>query len=121
MRGKAALLGGIAAMGVAAAMMAILVRAAEPDPEALLKKADQAFDQKNYKDGGEAYEGLLKAAPRHEKWRHASERIIQCKLRLQLFNDALDAADAYAKRSGGTPYEARTERLAGNLYMLIPH
>ena len=82
MKMKAVALCGLVAIAIVAVTTAILVQAAEPDPAALLKKADEQFDQKNYKDSAEAYEGLLKAAPRHEKWRHASERIIQCKLRL---------------------------------------
>ncbi|HUT37294.1 MAG TPA: hypothetical protein VNE39_27680, partial [Planctomycetota bacterium] len=111
----------ILAVALAALATAILVQAAEPDPAALLKQADEQFEKKNYKDAGEVYEGLLKAAPKHEQWRHASERIILCKLRLQLFDDALDAAETHVKRCAATPHEARAERLAGNLYMLIPH
>ncbi|MBM4032952.1 MAG: hypothetical protein FJ291_14355 [Planctomycetes bacterium] len=121
MKAKGLVLCGLTAAGVIAVALAVLVQAAEPDPAALLKQADDQFEKKNYKDAADAYEGLLKAAPRHEKWRHASERIILCKLRLQLFDEALDAAEAHVKRCAASPYEARAERLAGNLYMLIPH
>ena len=118
---KFALVCAVAALGVVALATAVLIQAAEPDPAALLKQADEAFEKKNYKDSAEAYEGLLRAAPRHERWRHASERIITCKLRLQLFDEALEAAETHVKRCAATPYEARAERLAGNLYMLVPH
>ena len=90
-------------------------------PADLLKKANDAFDKKNYKDAYEAYESFLKAPGNPEGWQHASERMIQSKLRLQLFDPALEASEAYIKRATGTPHEARAQRLAGNLYMLIPH
>ena len=107
------------ALAVAAGLVA--VRAQEPDPDATLAKADKLFEQKNYKEAAQAYETLLKAAPRHEKWIHASERTILCRLRLRLFDDALAAAETFITRCKDTPYEARAERLTGNLYLTVPH
>jgi uncharacterized protein YfaS (alpha-2-macroglobulin family) len=95
--------------------------AAPADPEALLKAGDEQFEKKNYRDAAGRYEALLAAEPKHEKWIHASERLIICKLRLRLFDDALAEAEKYIKRAEKTPYEARAERLTGNLYMLLPH
>ncbi|MBL7222746.1 MAG: hypothetical protein ISS72_02735, partial [Candidatus Brocadiae bacterium] len=111
------------AMAVCAGVVATAVGvfAADPDPKALLAGADKLFEQKNYKEAADRYASLLKAAPKHEKWHHASKQIIVCKLRLSLFDDALAASEEYIKRCKDTPYEARAERLAGNLYMLIPH
>jgi uncharacterized protein YfaS (alpha-2-macroglobulin family) len=118
MSGKRAAL---AAACVGLLVVPMLLSAAEPTPAEWLTKADQAFEAKNYRDAAEAYAAFLKAAPKHEKWRHASERIITARLRLQLFDEALAAAEAYIARSKDTPYEARAERLTGNLYMLLPH
>lgn len=98
-----------------------VVAATETDPAALLRQADKAFEEKNYKDAMGAYQALLQATPRHEMWRHASERVVICNLRLSLFDESLAAAEAHIARCKDTPYEARAERLTGNLYMLIPH
>ena len=86
-----------------------------------LKGADELFDKKNYKEAAEAYQKLLAATSKHEKWHHINNRVILCKLRLQLFDPALEAAENYIKQCADTPYEARAERLMGNLYMLVPH
>ncbi len=113
----------IALCGVCLAvlMVPVVVGAADPDPATILKRADTLFEEKNYKEAAAAYQRLLAKAPKHAKWRHASERVIICRLRLQLFDPAIEAAQAYIKRCKATPYEARAERLAGNLYMMIPH
>jgi hypothetical protein len=100
------------------------MQGSDTDPvsaEELLKKADDEFSKNNYKDANAAYSAFLKAAPEHEDWRRADKRIITCKLRLQLYDDALAAATAHIKRSKDTSYEARAERLAGNLWMTVPH
>ena len=106
------------AVGFACAVAAL---AADPTAAELLKNADKLFEQKSYKEAASVYEALLKKAPRHEKWHHAGRRVIMCKLRLSLFDPALEAAGKYVKRCKDTPYEARSERLLGNLYMLVPH
>ena len=85
---------------------------------------DKLYEQKNYKEAAAAYEKLIEGdrLPDND-WHRANRRVVLCKLRLQLFDDALARAERYIglKRVKGTPYEARAERLAGNLYMLIPH
>jgi hypothetical protein len=94
-----------------------------------IKAADKLFDDKNYKEAHGKYEKLAaelaKADPKGavlvKEWRHASRRAVICKLRLQLFDDAIAAAGKFLQRTKGTPYEARAERQLGNLYMLVPH
>ncbi|HET6427606.1 MAG TPA: hypothetical protein VFJ30_04305, partial [Phycisphaerae bacterium] len=111
-------------MVLAALVGAVLLAAAAAqnvDPDATLAKADKLFEDKNYKEAAEAYAAVVSAEPKHAKWHHASNRIIICRLRLSLFDPALEAAEEYIQRCKGTPYEARAERLAGNLYMLVPH
>ncbi len=93
------------------------VRAGEPD----VARADQLFEQKNYQEAAAAYEQVLAARPEPAALHHASKRLVACRLRLQLFDPALDAAEAYVGRVKGTPYEARAERLAGNLWLTVPH
>jgi len=134
---KARALIGIAAVGLAAVVVGVFAaRAAEEakidTPEALrkaVKPADKLFEDKNYKEAAAKYEhmaaGLAKADPKGapfvKEWRHAGRRVVICKLRLQLFDDAIAAAEAFLTRCKSTPYEARAERQVGNLYMLIPH
>jgi uncharacterized protein YfaS (alpha-2-macroglobulin family) len=93
-------------------------------------KADKLFDEKHYKEAAAAYEaiaaGALKAAPKgkvafDKGWQHARRRVVICKLRLRLFDEGVSAAGQYLRGCKGTPYEARGERMLGNLYMLIPH
>jgi len=111
----------ILCIGPAVLTAVMVVWAAEPKPDELLAQADKLFEEKNYKEAAAVYEKVAKAEPRPNKWRHAWERTIICNLRLGLFDAALDAADSYIARCKNTPYEARAERLAGNLYMLVPH
>ncbi len=98
-----------------------MVQAVNKNPDEIVEKADEEFEKKNYRDAANLYEELLKLKPEHERWIHASERIIMCNLRLQLYEDALKAAERYIERCKATPQEARAERLTGNLYMLLPH
>ena len=94
---------------------------ADEKPADLLTKANKLFDDKNYAEAAKTYEQFLGNKPLPEGWQHASDRVVQSKLRLRLFDPALQAAAAYVERSKGTPYEARAQRMAGNLYMLVPH
>src|SRR5512137_779690 len=83
---------------VAAAVIALGVARAiekETDPAILLAKADKLFEDKNYAEAAEAYARLLDVDPLYKEWPHASKRIVMCKLRLELFDEALTAADAY--------------------------
>ncbi|MBN1900598.1 hypothetical protein JW926_04645 [Candidatus Sumerlaeota bacterium] len=99
----------------------VIVLAQEPDSAELRAKADDLFEKKNYKDASETYQKMLSSPCHDENWRHANSRVILCHLRLSLYDNALEAAENYAKMCAGTPYEARSERLCGNLYVNIPH
>ncbi|MFV1957897.1 MAG: MG2 domain-containing protein, partial [Planctomycetota bacterium] len=88
--------------------------------DAPLEKADALFEAKNYAEAAQAYHGLLEA-DEAATVRHASRRIVLCELRLRRFDAALEAAQAYVGRVADTPFEARAERLAGNLWLLVPH
>jgi len=101
--------------------LAFAVLAEPEDGNSMLAKADELFDKKNYKEASELYEKLTGITPRHDKWHHASNRVVICRLRLQLFDLAIEAVEKYVELCKDTPHEARAERLAGNLYMLIPH
>lgn len=101
-------------------LLAVLTLGAEK-PADLIAQADRLFDEKHYKEAGDAYAASLDAEPRHDKWVHASERLIIARLRMQQFDAALDAAHAYIDRAGDDPQSARAHRLTGNLYMMIPH
>jgi len=118
---KRAMLGAAVGLVLVVFLAAAAAKTASKNAPALLEKADGLFAKKNYKDAAAAYESFLKSFPKNDKWFHASKRVITCKLRLRLFDEALAAAEAHIARCKGTPLEARAERLAGNLYMLIPH
>jgi uncharacterized protein YfaS (alpha-2-macroglobulin family) len=104
-------------LALAAGCVAALL-AAQPTATTV-EQADKLFEQKHYKEAADAYGTLVEA--QGEKWRHAAERRIMSQLRLNLFDDAVASALDYVKRCEGTPYEARAERLTGNLYMSLPH
>jgi hypothetical protein len=101
------------------ALCAFAVRAAAPAQPASVEGADRLFEQKNYAEAADAYKAAVDAQA--EGWRRAAERLMTCKLRLSLYDDALKAAEDFVARTAGTPYEARAERLTGHLYMLLPH
>lgn len=84
-----------------------------------VESADKLFEDKNYREAADTYKEIVEA--QGTKWRYAAEKQMQSLLRLNLYDDALDAAQDYVKRTAGTPYEARAERLLGNLYMSLPH
>ncbi|MFO7955953.1 MAG: hypothetical protein R6X33_02515, partial [Candidatus Brocadiia bacterium] len=88
------------------------------DPPSM-EKADELFEEKHYKEAAAAYAAVVEAEG--ERWHRAAERVVMCRLRLQLFDEAIEAALDYVKRTAGTPQEARAERLTGHLYMLLPH
>jgi len=89
--------------------------------DATLKEADGLFDEKNYKDALAIYEKLLTTGKHPSGWRHASKRTITCALRLELFEKALASAEAFVIRAQDTPHEPYSRRLAGNLYLTVPH
>lgn len=84
-----------------------------------LDEADGLFELKQYREAGDAYRALVEA--QDKQWRRAAERLVMCKLRLSLYDDAIEVAEDYVARTADTPYEARAERLTGHLYMLLPH
>ncbi|MCK4283298.1 MAG: hypothetical protein KAX44_03190, partial [Candidatus Brocadiae bacterium] len=110
----------LAALAVFVLMLSCLAAlSAARAPTSSLEEADRLFELKQYAEAAEAYRGLVDA--HHEEWRRAAERLIMCKLRLQLYDGAVEAAEDYVARTGDTPYEARAERLTAHLYMLLPH
>jgi len=84
-----------------------------------IAKADSLFEQKHYKEAAAAYSAAVEAEG--EDWHRAAERVVMCRLRLQLFDEAIEAALSYVERTAGTPQQARAERLTAHLYMLLPH
>ncbi|MHC5033626.1 MAG: tetratricopeptide repeat protein, partial [Planctomycetota bacterium] len=92
---------------------------AAPQEAPSFDKADGLFERKHYKEAGEVYEALVEA--QHENWHRAAERLIMCRLRLSLYDDAVAAAEDYVARTAGTQQEPRAERLTAHLYMLLPH
>ncbi|HUS91349.1 MAG TPA: MG2 domain-containing protein, partial [Phycisphaerae bacterium] len=130
-RRQSALVGIVAAMALAALVLVSTGYTADEGttPADRIKAADKLFDEKNYKEAAEKYEALAaelskadpNGAPFVKEWGHAGRRAVMCKLRLQLFDDALAAAETFLQRTKGTPHEARAERQLGNLYMLVPH
>jgi len=113
----AALLGA----GLLSVALLTALQAAPDSPVALGQRADKLFEDKNYKEAAAAYEAAIQATPKTDLAQHAVQRLITSKLRLGLFDDALDAAQAHVARCAGTLWEARAERFAGNLYTAVPH
>ena len=111
-----------ALLGLCLALLAatFAVRAGLETPPSR-EAADKAFELKNYRDAAAIYAALLEAGATDEALHHANQRLIVCHLRLQVFDDAIGAAEGYIDRTKGTPHEARAERLLGNLYLTIPH
>jgi len=103
------------------AFVTLSVLAQAPRPGELVKQADKLFEEKHYKEAADAYEKALAAGPTPKQLEHGFDRLIACRLRLSLFDEALEAAETYVTRTAHTPQEARAERLAGNLYLNIPH
>ena len=95
--------------------------AQEKDTASVLNKADEMFKAKNYKDAAGFYQTYIKGAQKSTTWHEAWKSMIICQLRLGLFDEALESAEKYIQGCAGTPYEARSLRFAGNLYMLLPH
>ncbi len=121
MRSKAMYHISLLAICAVAALSASLAVSQPNSPDDLLKQADQQFEKGNYLDAATSYARLLEQAPRHDKWEHASQRIITSYLRLQRFDDAIDAATSHIDRCKNTYLEPRAERLLGNLYLTLPH
>ena len=84
-------------------------------------KADGLFAEKNYAEAAALYEAVLAQSEDAGAVEHATRQLIACRVRLDLFDPALEAAEAWIERVKGTPVEARAERLAGNLWMSVPH
>jgi len=109
--------------GLVVAMLFVLatvtVLTAAPPEKPTVAKADKLWELKHYKEAADAYAGVVKA--RAPKWHYAAERRIMSLLRLNLFDDALKAAETNIADCHGTYFEARAERLTANLYMSLPH
>ncbi len=94
---------------------------ADAKPKGVVGLADEEFDKKDYADAAKLYGQRIDNEPHDDQWRHAVKRQIACYLRLQRFDDAIAAAERHIKDTSGTPYEARAERMTGNLYLTVPH
>jgi len=87
-----------------------------------LVEADTQFERKNYQQAADAYVAALDEAKlTAEQAEHAAQRAIASYGRLNLFDPALTIADRYAERVAGSWRAARAHRLAGNLWMNVPH
>ncbi|MFW6189833.1 MAG: MG2 domain-containing protein [Planctomycetota bacterium] len=106
-----------AAAATALFCAALLAFAAGARPN--LERADRLFEQKHYAEAAELYRQA--AEGKEGRWHYASERLVMCKLRLELYDGAVEAAERYVELTSGTRQEARAERLTGHLYMLLPH
>ncbi len=87
----------------------------------IARKADALFKDKNYAEAAVAYGELLTSGLEPAAMRHASLRRVACFLRLERYDDALEAAEGMLERVEGTPHEARAQRFLGNLYVNLPH
>ncbi len=90
-------------------------------PEELTEEGNQLYENKNYKEAYQKYEKAVKAGAPPEQYAHLFGRIMASKLRLRLFDSALESAETYVEKTKGTWRQARAERLAGNLYLRVPH
>jgi len=102
-----------------AGMVSVALAVSREGGELPAARGDALFELKHYAEAADAYAEAVKGGK--EGWRRAAQRLILCKLRLGLYDDAIAAAEDYIARTAGTPYEARAERLCGHLYMLLPH
>jgi len=94
-----------------------LARSGEED----VARADKLFEENNYAEAATAYRALLDGEADAETLRHAWRRIVLCELRLRRFDPALEAAESFVERMKGTPFEPRAHRMAGNLWLNVPH
>lgn len=108
--------------GVVVMLCLMAVAAKGPTGFAATGHADKLFTDKNYKEAAQAYDKLLEQIePAADEAHHARRRVIVCRTRLGEFDAALAAAEQYVQQCRGTPFEARAQRLAGNLYLRMPH
>lgn len=108
-------------LGALLTLMLLSAAYAQSQPEELAKNADKLFEEKNYKDAAEVYKKIVQSQSRDALWHDAYKRAVLCNLRLELFDDALTLAENYVKDCAGSPHEARANRFAGNLCMMLPH
>ena len=109
---------GIAVAGLLAVVALTCLHAAPAAPPSMAD-ADRLFEQKNYAEAADAYGALVAAGG--ADWHLAAERVIMSRLRLQSYDEAITAAEDYVVRTAGMRLEPHAERLAGHLYMLLPH
>jgi alpha-2-macroglobulin len=94
---------------------------ADIPPAKEIEKADGLFEEKNYAEAASLYGRVSAGDSHHEKWAYACEQILICKLRLQLYDDAVAEAEKYVANCPDAVQEAKAARIAGNLYLNIPH
>ena len=88
-----------------------------------LEDAENAFNKKNYKDARVAYEKFVAGpeAKKHDKYRHAVNQVIACRLRMGEHADALTFAKSRIEADKDTVWEGRSHRRYANLLMAAPH
>ncbi len=101
---------------IAASVPLFALLAAETDS---VEKADRLFELQHYREAAEVYENLMES--KGEGWHAAARRLVESRLSLGLYDDAIDAAQRYIELTEGTPHEARAQRMTGNLYLQVPH
>ncbi|MDQ7779460.1 MAG: MG2 domain-containing protein [Planctomycetota bacterium] len=84
-------------------------------------KADKLYTEQNFKDAAEAYEAILADNPERAAAWYVSNRVLLCHLRMEKYQLAENAALAMIQRFKGNVYEARAEKVVGNLYLRLPH
>ncbi|MBE7464180.1 MAG: tetratricopeptide repeat protein [Planctomycetes bacterium] len=89
--------------------------------EEAFKRAETAFDKKNYKDAAEAYAAVLKADPKFAQKTHVRLRLVVCGQRLSEWDQALEHGKALASEAAGTVWEARANNLLASVYWSMPH
>ncbi|MCC6580381.1 MAG: hypothetical protein IT440_08050 [Phycisphaeraceae bacterium] len=113
----------ILALASALAAFGVATRSWCQEPESKLSPVagDAMFDQKNYQEAADAYAQALKAKLSPVEAHRVMLRLAISRIRLGQFDQAIADAEAQVERVKGTPWEALVHRLAGNLYLAVPH
>jgi hypothetical protein len=120
-RSRIGLIGVVLAIACLLAFCADAARTQETDAAAQESQANKLFEEKSYEDARAIYARIAEAEPGTPRGWKAGQRVIVCLLRLGRFDDAVAAAEAGVARTKTKAAEARARRLAGNLYMSVPH
>ncbi|MCZ7646533.1 MAG: MG2 domain-containing protein [Planctomycetota bacterium] len=102
-------------------MLALGMWALAENAEEAFKRAEDAFEKKNYKDAAAAYEATLKADPNYKEKSQIRVRLVACWRMLGEWDNALASAKALAQEGAGTLWEARAENLLASVTWSMPH